>query len=101
MRCTRKTSHPAICQSASQALNRRPTAEKRAQAKKSLIQKYNLEHGYDEHLHHSEDRRRSISLGPDQWRDQITGSAEKQKKDGAFQKMKRKFSKWKLSGRTE
>ncbi|KAL6723303.1 hypothetical protein Aduo_018321 [Ancylostoma duodenale] len=74
----RKTSHPAISQSAtSQTLCGRRSDDKRALAKKSLIQKYNLEHVYDESVSHSEERRRSISLDPDQWFDQVTGQGDK------------------------
>ncbi|XGW32982.1 hypothetical protein V3C99_017471 [Haemonchus contortus] len=95
----RKTSHQPICHSASQTLNRKPTEENGPNTKDHLLQDFNLEHGYINHLR--PDRRRSISLDADQWSSQITGSADKQKKNGAFQKMKRKFSKWKFPGRSE
>ncbi|CAJ0610049.1 unnamed protein product, partial [Cylicocyclus nassatus] len=91
---------PAISQSTTtDALAGKRAQDKRALAKRSLIQKYNLEHGYDNTLRNPsvDERRRSISLDPEQWFDQVTGSGDKQKKDGAFQKMKRKFSKWKLT----
>ncbi|VDM75503.1 unnamed protein product [Strongylus vulgaris] len=76
----RKTSHPAISQSAtSDALCGKRAQDKRALAKKSLIQKYNLEHGYDDTVRNpnAEERRRSISLDPDQWFEQVTGQGDK------------------------
>ncbi|VDL74829.1 unnamed protein product [Nippostrongylus brasiliensis] len=103
----RKISQPAISHSATNPtlcnpiLSTKRTEEKRALSKKSLIQKYNLEHGYDDRLCSSEQRRKSVSLDADQWSDLIQGQMEKSKKYGAFQKMKTKFSKWKLSSRTE
>ncbi|WKY14967.1 hypothetical protein Q1695_000466 [Nippostrongylus brasiliensis] len=103
----RKISQPAISHSATNPtlcnpiLSTKRTEEKRALSKKSLIQKYNLEHGYDDRLCSSEQRRKSVSLDADQWSDLIQGQMEKSKKYGAFQKMKTKFSKWKLSNRTE
>ncbi|ETN77324.1 hypothetical protein NECAME_03225, partial [Necator americanus] len=69
----RKISHPAISQSAtSQTICGRRIDDKRSLAKKSLIQKYNLEHVYDEGEEQLEGRRRSISLDPEQWFEQVT-----------------------------
>ncbi|KAK6765660.1 hypothetical protein RB195_025525 [Necator americanus] len=74
----RKISHPAISQSAtSQTICGRRIDDKRSLAKKSLIQKYNLEHVYDEGEEQLEGRRRSISLDPEQWFEQVTEQGDK------------------------
>uniref|UniRef100_A0A1I7WLA9 Uncharacterized protein n=1 Tax=Heterorhabditis bacteriophora TaxID=37862 RepID=A0A1I7WLA9_HETBA len=87
--------------------NRRRSSsrEKTPIRKVTVVKKYNLEHKYEKkNIETGKDgeRRRSISLNPDQWTYQLAvGNDRNKEKDGAFQKMKRKFSKWKLSGRFE
>ncbi|CAD6185445.1 unnamed protein product [Caenorhabditis auriculariae] len=94
----RKISHPAMSHSAATqgSPGDKKTEAKRLHDKKTLIQKYNLEHGVTENKRSELERRRSVSLDPEQWQQET--QEKKETEDGAFTRMKRKFSKWRLTG---